>query len=71
MKPTPGPEGVTGLEARYAALRQAARSPGAEPADMLEAAFTELEGYETHAPLVERQSVIIEVAPTRTFSWGL
>ena len=27
--------------------------------------------YETHAPLVERQSVIIEVAPTRTFSWGL
>lgn len=27
--------------------------------------------YETHAPLEERQSVIIEVTPTRTFSWGL
>jgi serine phosphatase RsbU (regulator of sigma subunit)/PAS domain-containing protein len=35
---------VTGLEARYAALRQAARSAGAEPGDVLEAAFTELEG---------------------------
>jgi serine phosphatase RsbU (regulator of sigma subunit)/PAS domain-containing protein len=34
---------VTGLEARYAALRQAARSAGAEPGDVLEAAFTELE----------------------------
>jgi PAS domain S-box-containing protein len=32
------------LEARYAALRQAARSPGAEPDDVLDAAFTELEG---------------------------
>ena len=32
------------LEARYAALRQAARSPGAEPVDVLDAAFTELEG---------------------------
>ncbi len=27
--------------------------------------------YESHAPLEERQSVIIEVTPTRTFSWGL
>jgi nitroimidazol reductase NimA-like FMN-containing flavoprotein (pyridoxamine 5'-phosphate oxidase superfamily) len=27
--------------------------------------------YETQAPLEERQSVIIEVVPTRTFSWGL
>jgi PAS domain S-box-containing protein len=35
---------LTELEARYAALRQAARSLGAEPADMLEAAFSELEG---------------------------
>jgi serine phosphatase RsbU (regulator of sigma subunit)/PAS domain-containing protein len=35
---------VTGLEARYAALRQAAKSAGAEPGDVLEAAFTELEG---------------------------
>jgi serine phosphatase RsbU (regulator of sigma subunit)/PAS domain-containing protein len=35
---------VTGLEARYAALRQAARSAGAEPGEVLEAAFTELEG---------------------------
>jgi serine phosphatase RsbU (regulator of sigma subunit)/PAS domain-containing protein len=32
------------LEARYAALRQAARSPGAQPVDVLVAAFTELEG---------------------------
>ncbi len=38
------PDQVTGLEARYAALRQAARSKGAEPGDVLEAAFTELEG---------------------------
>src|SRR5438105_8461301 len=42
------PEGarvqLTELEARYAALRQAARSLGAEPADMLDAAFSELEG---------------------------
>jgi PAS domain S-box-containing protein len=44
MTGTPAPEGVDGLAARYAALRQAARSPGAEPADMLEAAFSELEG---------------------------
>jgi PAS domain S-box-containing protein len=34
---------VAELEERYAALRQAARSPGAEPADMLDAAFSELE----------------------------
>src|SRR6185295_13801410 len=37
-------EPVAGLEARYAALRQAARSEGGDPGDMLEAAFTELEG---------------------------
>ena len=35
---------VTELEARYAALQQAARSRGAEPHDVLDAAFTELEG---------------------------
>jgi len=35
---------AAGLEARYAALRQAARSGGAAPGDVLEAAFTELEG---------------------------
>jgi serine phosphatase RsbU (regulator of sigma subunit)/PAS domain-containing protein len=35
---------LTELEARYAALRQAAGSPGAEPGDVLDAAFTELEG---------------------------
>jgi PAS domain S-box-containing protein len=38
------PEPVAGLEARYAALRQAARSEGGEPGDVLEAAFSELEG---------------------------
>src|SRR5712664_2196012 len=38
------PDQVTELAARYAALRQAARSPGAEPNDVLDAAFTELEG---------------------------
>lgn len=27
--------------------------------------------YESHAPLEEKQSVILEVTPTRTFSWGL
>ena len=37
-------EPVAGLEARYAALRQAARSDGGDPGDVLEAAFTELEG---------------------------
>ncbi len=39
-----GGDQVAGLAARYAALRQASRSPGAEPGDVLEAAFTELEG---------------------------
>jgi serine phosphatase RsbU (regulator of sigma subunit)/PAS domain-containing protein len=47
MNGTPGPDGaglqVTELQARYAALRQAARSRAAEPHDVLEAAFTELE----------------------------
>ena len=47
MNEAPGPDRagglVTELAARYAALRQAARSPGAEPGDVLEAAFTELE----------------------------
>jgi PAS domain S-box-containing protein len=38
-----GPQ-VTGLETRYAALRQAARSRGAQASDVLDAAFTELEG---------------------------
>ena len=38
------PDQVAELEARYAALQQAARSNGAEPGDVLEAAFTELEG---------------------------
>jgi serine phosphatase RsbU (regulator of sigma subunit)/PAS domain-containing protein len=42
MSETTGP--LAGLEARYAALRQAARSEGGDPADVLEAAFTELEG---------------------------
>ena len=37
-------ERLTGLEARYAALRQAARSDGGDAGDVLEAAFTELEG---------------------------
>lgn len=27
--------------------------------------------YEAQAPLEERESVIIEVTPTRTFNWGL
>lgn len=44
MTETAGPDQVAGLAARYAALRQAARSSGAEPGDMLEAAFAELEG---------------------------
>ena len=35
---------VAGLETRYAALRQAARSAGGDAGDVLEAAFTELEG---------------------------
>ena len=42
MSETPGQ--VTELEARYAALRQAASSKGAAPGDVLDAAFTELEG---------------------------
>jgi serine phosphatase RsbU (regulator of sigma subunit)/PAS domain-containing protein len=37
-------EPVAGLEARYAALRQAARSEGGDPGDVLEAVFSELEG---------------------------
>ena len=41
---TETPDQVTGLEARYAALQRAARSNGAEPGDVLDAAFTELEG---------------------------
>jgi len=41
MSETTGP--LAGLEARYAALRQAARSEGGEPGGLLEAAFTELE----------------------------
>jgi serine phosphatase RsbU (regulator of sigma subunit)/PAS domain-containing protein len=42
MSETTGP--LAGLEARYAALRQAARSESGDPGDVLEAAFTELEG---------------------------
>ena len=44
MTEAPGSDQLTELEARYAALRQAARSTGAEPGDVLDAAFTELEG---------------------------
>ena len=44
MNPDEAGGEVAGLEARYAALRQAARSGGAAPGDVLEAAFTELEG---------------------------
>ncbi len=44
MTEAPGSDQLTELDARYAALRQAARSSGAEPGDVLEAAFTELEG---------------------------
>src|ERR1700726_4130665 len=44
MTEAPGSGQLTELEARYAALRQAARSKGAEPGDVLEAAFAELEG---------------------------
>jgi serine phosphatase RsbU (regulator of sigma subunit)/PAS domain-containing protein len=42
MSETTGP--LAGLEARYAALRQAARSGGGDPGDVLEAVFAELEG---------------------------
>jgi PAS domain S-box-containing protein len=38
------PERVAELAARYAALRRSARSRGAEPAEMLDAALSELEG---------------------------
>ena len=44
---SPGPQGagneITGLKARYAALRQAAALPGADPGPLLEAALAELE----------------------------
>jgi serine phosphatase RsbU (regulator of sigma subunit)/PAS domain-containing protein len=39
-----GSDPLTELQARYAALRQAASSAAAEPGDVLDAAFTELEG---------------------------
>ena len=42
MSETTGP--LAGLEARCAALRQAARSESGNPGDVLEAAFSELEG---------------------------
>ncbi len=45
---SPGLQGagneIAGLKARYAALRQAAALPGAEPGPLLEAALAELEG---------------------------
>ena len=44
MTEAAGSDQLTELEARYAALRQAAKSAGAEPSDVLDAAFTELEG---------------------------
>jgi PAS domain S-box-containing protein len=44
MTEAAGSDLLTELEARYAALRQAARSAGAEPGDVLDATFTELEG---------------------------
>ena len=44
MTEAPGSDQLTELEARYAALRQAARSASAAPGDVLDAAFTELEG---------------------------
>jgi PAS domain S-box-containing protein len=45
MTEAPGPDQLGELEARYAALRQAARSSSAAaPGDVLDAAFTELEG---------------------------
>ena len=48
MSETSGPAGtgrqVDELEARSAALRQAARSKGAEPGELLDAALTELDG---------------------------
>ena len=44
MTDTPRPERVADLAARHAALRRSARSRGAEPAEMLDAALIELEG---------------------------
>ncbi|HJY02686.1 MAG TPA: SpoIIE family protein phosphatase [Streptosporangiaceae bacterium] len=44
MTDTPRPERVAELAARHAALRRSARSRGAEPAEMLDAALIELEG---------------------------
>jgi serine phosphatase RsbU (regulator of sigma subunit)/PAS domain-containing protein len=44
MTEAPEPDQLAELAARYAALRQAARSTGAEAGDVLDAAFTELEG---------------------------
>ena len=44
MTEAPGSDQVTELEARYAALRKAARSAGTESGGVLDAAFTELEG---------------------------
>ena len=44
MTEAAGSDQLTELEVRYAALRQAARSAGAEPGDVLDATFTELEG---------------------------
>ncbi len=44
MTEAPESDQLTELEARYVALRQAARSAGAESGDVLDAAFTELEG---------------------------
>ncbi|MBV9208919.1 MAG: SpoIIE family protein phosphatase [Actinobacteria bacterium] len=44
MSVPPEPEGVAALQARFAALQQAAASGGAQPGDLLDAAFAELEG---------------------------
>ncbi len=44
MTEVAGSDQLTELEARYAALRQAARSASAKPGDVLDATFTELEG---------------------------
>ena len=44
MTEVAGSDPLTELEARYAALRQAARSASAKPGDVLDATFTELEG---------------------------
>ena len=42
MTEVAGSDQLTELEARYAALRQAARSAIAKPGDVLDATFTEL-----------------------------